>query len=122
MTRKVGFSRFKEPTLHTHSPSPRVLRLRQVQALTGLGRSSIYNRLNTRGASHDPTFPRPIRLSSCPGARGAIGFLESEVLAWIQARAASRNVVLTEQPLRPHNDKLGASGRRAAGKGGDCEA
>ena len=58
----------------------RVLRITQVQARTGLSRSSIYVRVA------NGTFPKPIRL----GAR-AIGWIESEVDAWIREQiAASR--------------------------------
>ena len=58
----------------------RVLRLPRVQARTGLARSTIYVRVA------DGSFPQPIRL----GAR-AVGWIESEVDAWIRERiAASR--------------------------------
>ncbi len=58
----------------------RVLRITQVQARTGLSRSSIYVRVA------NGSFPKPIRL----GAR-AIGWIESEVDAWIREQiAASR--------------------------------
>ena len=58
----------------------RVLRLPQVQARTGLSRSTIYMRV-AQGS-----FPKPVRL----GAR-AIGWIESEVDAWIREQiAASR--------------------------------
>ena len=59
----------------------RVLRLPRVQARTGLSRSSIYMRVANR------SFPQPIRL----GAR-AVGWIESEVDAWIREQiAASRS-------------------------------
>lgn len=38
--------------------SDRVLRLKQVQEKTGLGRSTIYDRLNPRSARFDNSFPR----------------------------------------------------------------
>ena len=58
----------------------RVLRLPRVQARTGLARSTIYVRVA------DGSFPQPIRL----GAR-AVGWIESEVDAWIREQiAASR--------------------------------
>ena len=58
----------------------RVLRLPRVQARTGLSRSSIYMR------AANGTFPQPVRL----GAR-AVGWIESEVDAWIREQiAASR--------------------------------
>ncbi len=52
-----------------------ILRLPEVQARTGLSRSTIYARVG------DKTFPKPISL----GER-AIGFVESEVEGWIQSR------------------------------------
>ena len=61
-----------------------VLRRKQVEARTGLSRSSIYARLKPnpkRPGDYDPTFPKPIKL----GAK-AIGFIESEVDAWLTAQ------------------------------------
>ena len=52
-----------------------VLRLPQVKATTGLGRSTIYQRMA------DGTFPRPIVL----GPRGR-GWLNSDIQSWIQER------------------------------------
>ena len=53
----------------------RIIRFHQVQARTGLSRSTIYRRL--AGGS----FPRPLSL----GAR-AVGWIESEVDEWIRQR------------------------------------
>jgi prophage regulatory protein len=52
-----------------------ILRCKQVQARTGLARSTIY--LNIKSG----TFPRPVPL----GVR-AVGWIESEVNAWIAER------------------------------------
>jgi prophage regulatory protein len=51
------------------------LRLPQVEALSGLKRSSIYNKIK-RGE-----FPRPIRVSE-----NVSGWLHSEVMAWVESR------------------------------------
>ncbi|MBR7782606.1 helix-turn-helix transcriptional regulator [Undibacterium luofuense] len=70
----------------------RLLRRVQVEALTGLKRSSIYGRLNPNCKQFDKTFPRPISLS--PTNRGSVAWLEVEVMAWIQGRIiASRGDV-----------------------------
>ena len=53
-----------------------LLKLPEVEACTGKSRSSIYG---------DPTFPRPIKI----GTR-ASAWIESEVMAWIEARIAER--------------------------------
>jgi prophage regulatory protein len=54
------------------SPSKTILRRREVEARTGLARSTIYERVKLG------TFPAPIRL----GAK-AVGWLESEIETWI---------------------------------------
>lgn len=58
----------------------RILRMKQLIERTGLSRATLYNLMST-----DPTFPRKISLSA-----RTIGFLESDVDAWIAARAGSR--------------------------------
>lgn len=58
----------------------RSLRRRDVEARTGLSRSTIYAMM-TQG-----TFPKPVRL----GAR-AVGWPESEIAAWLEARKAERD-------------------------------
>jgi len=55
--------------------TPNILRRPQVQARTGLSRSSIYQYIQ------DGHFPAPVRL----GPR-AVGWLESDVNAWILGR------------------------------------
>jgi prophage regulatory protein len=60
---------------HVQRPPRTILRLRQVIGRTGLSRSTIYERIQSR------TFPAQIRL----GAR-AVGWLESDVEAWIGER------------------------------------
>lgn len=65
-----------------------VLRRKQVEARTGLSRSSIYGKLKAnpnRPREFDPTFPRPIPI----GGR-AVGWLASEIESWLLAQAAKR--------------------------------
>jgi prophage regulatory protein len=52
-----------------------ILRRPQVEARTGLSRSTIYQRIK------DGTFPRPISLG-----QKAVGWLENEIDAWIAER------------------------------------
>ena len=59
--------------------NPSILRLPAVLTRTGLSRSSIY------AAIAAGTFPKPVKLSS-----RAVGFLTSEVDAWITARICDR--------------------------------
>jgi prophage regulatory protein len=59
-----------------------ILRRREVEARTGLSRSTIYLRVATH------SFPSPINL----GGR-AVGWVEEEIEAWLQQQvAASRRV------------------------------
>jgi prophage regulatory protein len=62
-----------------------ILRRYQVEARTGLSRSTIYDRINQKSPRHDPLFPRPIKLGG-----SAIGFIESEVEAWIANQVDKR--------------------------------
>jgi prophage regulatory protein len=55
-----------------------ILRIKAVKELTGLGRSSIYDKIKR----HE--FPPPISL----GAR-AVGWLASDLNSWLDAQAAS---------------------------------
>jgi prophage regulatory protein len=60
-----------------------VLRRKQVETRTGLSRSTIYARIASG------QFPRPIDL----GGGRAVGWLESEIDAWLQSRVeASRKI------------------------------
>ncbi|WP_439641294.1 helix-turn-helix transcriptional regulator [Nevskia sp.] len=64
------------------APSIRILRLRDLSMKIGLRSSSIYDRLNKNSPRFDPTFPKPIKL----GQSSAIGFVEGEVDAWLEAQ------------------------------------
>jgi prophage regulatory protein len=59
----------------TSSPAPSILRRKQVEARTGLARSTIYDRIKAG------TFPSPISLGS-----KAVGWIESEIDAWLTAQ------------------------------------
>jgi prophage regulatory protein len=54
-----------------------ILRRKQVEARTGLSRSTIYLRIS------EGTFPKPIFLSS---QGRAVGWIESEISTWIKQR------------------------------------
>lgn len=66
-------------------PATTLIRMPELEALTGLARATVYKRLKD-----DPTFPRPVPLSNS-NARGApVGFVLGEVNAWIRGRIAAR--------------------------------
>lgn len=61
-----------------------ILRRKQVEARTGLSRSSIYAKLRhnpKRPTDYDPSFPRSVSV----GAK-AVGWIEAEIEAWIAAQ------------------------------------
>jgi prophage regulatory protein len=61
-----------------------ILRRKQVEARTGLSRSTIYAKLKhnpRRPGDFDPTFPKPIYV----GAK-AVGWIEAEIDAWLAAQ------------------------------------
>lgn len=65
-----------------------IIRRKQVEARTGLSRSTIYAKLRInpkRPSDYDPSFPKPIAVGS-----KAVGWIESEIEAWIEARIAAR--------------------------------
>jgi prophage regulatory protein len=64
-----------------------ILRRKQVEARCGLSRSTIYDKISPKSKTYDPSFSRPIDLGG-----KAVGWLEHEIDAWIQARIdASRS-------------------------------
>lgn len=58
----------------------RILRIKQLIERTQLSRATLYVLMST-----DPTFPKKVQLTA-----RTVGFLESEVDAWIAARAQLR--------------------------------
>jgi prophage regulatory protein len=61
-----------------------ILRRKQVEARTGLSRSTIYSKIKhnlKRPGDFDPTFPKPISI----GAK-AVGWIEAEVDTWLTAQ------------------------------------
>lgn len=68
-----------------------IIRRKQVEARTGLSRSSIYARLRQnpkRPGDYDPTFPKPVSV----GAK-AVGWIEAEIDEWLTAQIEkSRNL------------------------------
>lgn len=62
-----------------------VLRMRKVVDRLGISRSTIYDWMNPKSPRYDSTFPLPIKLSGkC--SHGAVGWLESDIIFWIQSR------------------------------------
>lgn len=75
-------------TNYSGAPAGKVARLPRVIELTGLRRSSIYNRMDSNSPGYDPTFP--LRFSLSTNNAGAVGWDEEEIKAWVAAQAAAR--------------------------------
>lgn len=58
-----------------------ILRIAALSGVLGRSRSAIYAMLDPSNPSYDPSFPRPIRLSS-----RTIGWRQAEILEWIESR------------------------------------
>lgn len=89
--------------------APTILRRKQVEARTGLSRSSIYAKMRPsqkRPGDYDPTFPKPVAV----GAR-AVGWIEHEIDAWLNAQIEKSRVHANEaKPVGhggKHTDKAG---------------
>ncbi|WP_420794894.1 helix-turn-helix transcriptional regulator [Azospira oryzae] len=80
-----------------------LLRLSEVIKRVGLGRSSVYARLDCDSKYYDPTFPRPVSLS--PVGRGTVAWVEDEIDTWIRQQISkSRNSDTQDQSSRIHSD------------------
>lgn len=66
-------------------PSAVIIRMPELEVLTGLKRPTIYKRLKD-----DPTFPRPVPLSDSPSRGAPVGFVLAEVQEWVRKRIALR--------------------------------
>ena len=74
----------------------RILRIKQLIQIVGLGRSTIYDYLNPKSARYDSSFPKPIKIGAA-----AVGWLESEVNQWLDLKAlTSRQSKHSESEVR----------------------
>lgn len=66
-------------------PSITIIRMPDLEAITGLARPTVYKRLKD-----DPTFPRPVSLSDSKSRGAPVGWILAEVQAWVRRRIALR--------------------------------
>lgn len=71
--------------------APRAIRRQRVLHLTGVGKSHVYNLMDQKSPSFDPTFPCPFRLGASANAPAV--WWEHEVVAWVQSKAAAAEAV-----------------------------
>lgn len=70
---------------HNFDPAITLIRMPDLEAITGLARPTVYKRLKD-----DPTFPRPVPLSNSKSRGSPVGFVLAEVQAWVRQRIALR--------------------------------
>ncbi|MER2017487.1 helix-turn-helix transcriptional regulator [Pseudomonas simiae] len=73
------------PPTQSFDPAITLIRMPDLEAITGLARPTVYKRLKD-----DPTFPRPVPLSNSKSRGSPVGFVLAEVHAWVRKRIALR--------------------------------
>lgn len=68
-------------------PPLHILRRQQLRQRIGFSLAHIYAMMDPKSPSFDPSFPRPIRLGV-----SAVGWLEHEVQAWLEARVSATRI------------------------------
>ncbi len=62
-----------------------IINIKDVIQFTSISRAKIYEMINVNSKYHDPTFPKPVRLTE-----SRIGWVASEVHQWIECKIQSR--------------------------------
>ena len=59
----------------------KIVRRKELEQLSGLSRSTIYDKMNPKSPRYDKDFPRPIKLSL-----NAVGWFEKDICTWLETR------------------------------------
>ncbi|MFW1912154.1 helix-turn-helix transcriptional regulator [Acinetobacter sp. ULE_I064] len=62
-----------------------IINIKDVIQFTSISRAKIYEMINVNSKYHDPTFPKPVRLTE-----SRIGWVALEVHQWIESKIQSR--------------------------------
>ena len=62
-----------------------IINIKEVIQFTSISRAKIYEMINVDSKYHDPTFPKPVRLSE-----SRIGWVALEAHQWIEEKIQSR--------------------------------
>lgn len=63
----------------------KILRRKEVEQISGLSRSTIYDKMNPKSSRYDKDFPRPIKLSL-----NAVGWFEKDICTWLETRNVAK--------------------------------
>lgn len=72
-------------------PYATVIRMPELEAMTGLARPTIYKRLKD-----DASFPKPVPLSNITSKGAPVGWVLGEVQDWVRSRIAIRDAAPSE--------------------------
>ena len=78
-----------------------ILRLKDLQAHTGLSRSAIYDRMDQKSPGYAEDFPKSFSLSG-----GAVGWFKNEVDAWLEACATNAKSGTPSRKTTPSSNAL----------------
>lgn len=63
----------------------KIVRRKKFEELSGLSRSTIYDKMNPKSPRYDKDFPRPIKLSL-----NAVGWFEKDICTWLKTRNVAK--------------------------------
>ncbi|MGF6591027.1 helix-turn-helix transcriptional regulator [Pseudomonas sp. 2835] len=79
------FESVRDESKGLFDPALTIIRIPEMEAITGYKRPTIYKRLKD-----DPTFPKPVPLSNSKSRGAPVGWVLAEVQAWVRQRIAMR--------------------------------
>lgn len=81
----------------------------EVERVVGLGKTKIYELLNSAHEKHDPSFPKPVVLSP-----RCVRWRSDEIQAWMDARSADRDAGHAERQEQARNAGKASAKRKAS--------
>lgn len=63
-----------------------VVSTKEAERITGLGRTTMFEKWSKKSPRYDPSFPQPFKISQRKN-----GLLRSELEEWVKTRAAARS-------------------------------
>lgn len=63
----------------------KIVRRKEFEQLSGLSRSTIYDKMNPKSPRYDKDFPKPVKLSL-----NAVGWFEQDIHTWLKTRSLAQ--------------------------------
>lgn len=63
----------------------KIVRRKELEQLSGLSRSTIYDKMNPKSSRYDKYFPKPVKLSL-----NAVGWFEQDIHRWLKTRSLAQ--------------------------------